>query len=183
MQKKYSEMIAMGIDPGLRNTGWGIISIVNNKINYLGHGVIQTNPNKSEAERLYKISFDMKTILKKFNPLIAYVESIFVSKNPSSALKLGMARGVVLESVASHQISAKELSPRLVKKSITGSGNAGKDQVKYIIQKILMKNILSDDASDALAIAIAGSYQVSLLENKIQNKLEFAIEKAKERQK
>ena len=182
MQNKYNQIITMGIDPGFRNTGWGIISISNNKINYLSHGVIQTNPKKNEAERLNEISSEMKKILKKFNPLIACIESIFVSKNASSALKLGMARGVVLQTIAAQEIATKELSPRLVKKSITGSGKADKVQVKYIIQKILLKNIPSDDASDALAIAIAGSYQVSFLENKIKSKLDLAIQKAIDKQ-
>jgi crossover junction endodeoxyribonuclease RuvC len=119
--------------------------------------VIKTEDNESDALRLNFIANSLDEIIKKYKPDIATIEKIFVSNSGESALKLGMARGVALNSLVSkRQIIIKELAARYIKKAITGTGAADKDQIKYMIEKLLGKIVVQSDAADALAIAIAG---------------------------
>ena len=151
------DCVVIGIDPGIRNTGWGVIRIEGNNLLHLCHGVIKTEDNESDALRLNFIANSLDEIIKKYKPDIAAIEKIFVSNSGESALKLGMARGVALNSLVSHkQILIKELAARYIKKAITGTGAADKDQIKYMIEKLLGKIVVQSDAADALAIAIAG---------------------------
>ena len=150
--------IIIGIDPGIRNTGWGIISNFENKLHHIDHGVIVPNSEESDASRLFYISSHLDEILNNYKPSLAVIEKIFVSASGESALKLGMARGVALNVIASKKnILIIELAARFVKKAITGSGAADKNQIKFMIEKLLGKRVDKLDASDALAIAIAGS--------------------------
>ena len=150
--------VIIGIDPGIRNTGWGIISNFENKLQHIDHGVIVPNKEESDASRLFYISSHLDEILNNYKPSLAVIEKIFVSASGESALKLGMARGVALNVIASKKnILIIELTARFVKKAITGSGAADKNQVKFMIEKLLAKRVDKLDASDALAIAIAGS--------------------------
>ena len=150
--------VIIGIDPGIRNTGWGIISNFENKLQHIDHGVIVPNTEETDASRLFYISSHLDEILNNYKPSLAVIEKIFVSASGESALKLGMARGVALNIIASKKnILIKELAARFVKKAITGSGAADKNQIKFMIEKLLEKRVDKLDASDALAIAIAGS--------------------------
>ena len=150
--------IIIGIDPGIRNTGWGIINNSENKLQHIDHGVIVPDTEGSDASRLFFISSNLDKLLNKYKPSFAVIEKIFVSASGESALKLGMARGVALSVIASKKnIIIKELAARYVKKAITGSGSADKNQIKFMIEKLLGKRVEKLDASDALAIAIAGS--------------------------
>ena len=150
--------VIIGIDPGIRNTGWGIISNFENKLQHIDHGVIVPNKEESDASRLFYISSHLDEILNNYKPSLAVIEKIFVSASGESALKLGMARGVAINVIASKKnIQTLELSARFVKKAITGSGAADKNQIKFMIEKLLGKRVSKLDASDALAIAIAGS--------------------------
>ena len=150
--------IIIGIDPGIRNTGWGIINNFENKLQHIDHGVIVPDSEESDATRLFFISSNLDKILNKYKPSLAVIEKIFVSASGESALKLGMARGVALNVIASKKnILIKELAARFVKKAITGSGAADKNQIKFMIEKLLGKEVKKLDASDALAIAIAGT--------------------------
>mgnify|MGYP001216781351 FL=1 len=154
--------VIIGIDPGIRNTGWGIISNFENKIQHIDHGVIVPNTEESDASRLFYISSHLDKILNNYKPSLAVIEKIFVSASGESALKLGMARGVALNVIASKKnILIIELTARFVKKAITGSGAADKNQIKFMIEKLLGKRVDKLDASDALAIAIAGSNSTS----------------------
>ena len=156
MNTSNSDCVVIGIDPGIRNTGWGVIRVEGNNLHHLCHGVIQTD-NGSDALRLNFIANSLDEIIKKHKPDIAAIEKIFVSNSGESALKLGMARGVALNSLVSkRQIIIKELAARYIKKAITGTGAADKDQIKYMIEKLLGKIVVKSDAADALAIAIAG---------------------------
>lgn len=149
----------LGLDPGLRNTGWGIISINGNNVGYIAHGTITTNSNDNIAKRLNHIHKEILGILSIYQPQEAAVEEIFVNKNPASALKLGMARGVVLFTPASFGAEVFEYSANKVKKSVVGVGHAEKSQVAAMINIILPqapKNITAD-AADALAVAICHS--------------------------
>ena len=149
--------IIIGIDPGIRNTGWGVIKYFQNKIYHIDHGVIIPEPKDNDAIRLNFISNCLEKIINKYNPSMAVIEKIFVSASGESALKLGMARGVALNVLASKEtISIKELAARNVKKTLTGTGAADKKQIKFMVEKILGTNVKKLDASDALAIAIAG---------------------------
>ena len=157
MNTSNKDCVLIGIDPGIRNTGWGVIRVEGNNLHHLSHGVIQTKDNGSDAMRLNFIANSLDEIIKKYKPDIAAIEKIFVSNSGESALKLGMARGVALNSLVSHkQILIKELAARYIKKAITGTGAADKDQIKYMIEKLLGKIVVQSDAADALAIAIAG---------------------------
>ena len=182
--------IIIGIDPGIRNTGWGIINNFENKLQHIDHGVIVPDTEESDATRLFFISSNLDKILNKYKPSLAVIEKIFVSASGESALKLGMARGVALNVIASKKnILIKELAARFVKKAITGSGAADKNQIKFMIEKLLGKEVKKLDASDALAIAIAGanlrneklnSYNVMIKSEKknINNNLTNAINRA-----
>ena len=157
MNNLNRDCVVIGIDPGIRNTGWGVIRVEGNNLLHLCHGVIKTEDNQSDALRLNFIANSLDEIIKKHKPDIAAIEKIFVSNSGESALKLGMARGVALNSLVSHkQIIIKELAARYIKKAITGTGAADKDQIKYMIEKLLGKIVIQSDAADALAIAIAG---------------------------
>ena len=157
MNNLNRDCVVIGIDPGIRNTGWGVIRVKENNILHLCHGVINTEPNGSDALRLNYIANSLDEIIKNYKPDIAVIEKIFVSNSGESALKLGMARGVALNSLVSQKkIIIKELAARYIKKAITGTGAADKDQIKYMIEKLLGKIVVQSDAADALAIAIAG---------------------------
>ena len=157
MNNLNRDCVVIGIDPGIRNTGWGVIRVKENNIFHLCHGVINTEHNGSDALRLNYIANSLDEIIKNYKPDIAVIEKIFVSNSGESALKLGMARGVALNAlVAQKKIIIKELAARYIKKAITGTGAADKDQIKYMIEKLLGKIVVQSDAADALAIAIAG---------------------------
>ena len=157
MIKLNKDKFIIGIDPGIRNTGWGVIKYFQNKIYHIDHGVIIPEPKDNDAIRLNFISNCLEKIINKYNPSMAVIEKIFVSASGESALKLGMARGVALNVLASKEtISIKELAARNVKKALTGTGAADKKQIKFMVEKILGTNVKKLDASDALAIAIAG---------------------------
>ena len=189
------DKIIIGIDPGIRNTGWGVIRHIQNKIEHIEHGVIVPKPNENDAIRLHFISFNLEKIINKYNPNIAVIEKIFVSASGESALKLGMARGVALNILASKKtIFIKELAARNVKKSLTGTGSADKKQIKFMVEKLLGQSVKKLDASDALAIAIAGfnslnekldpyNLIVNSKNKSINNNLNNAIRRALEKNK
>ena len=189
------DKIIIGIDPGIRNTGWGIIRHFQNKIEHIEHGVIVPEPNENDAIRLHFISINLEKIINKYNPTIAVIEKIFVSASGESALKLGMARGVALNILASKKtIFIKELAARNVKKSLTGTGSADKKQIKFMVEKLLGQSVKKLDASDALAIAIAGfnslnekldpyNLIVNSKNKSINNNLNNAIRRALEKNK
>ena len=149
-------MIILGIDPGLSKMGFGLISIVNEEALLVDFGVITTSADQPLEKRLKVIYLDLNTVIKKYQPKVMSVEGSFFGKNVKSMMMLGHARGMALLSAAKIGIPVYEYSPRKIKQSVTGNGNATKEQVKFMIKIILSlqnKNI-PDDASDALAIAL-----------------------------
>lgn len=146
----------LGLDPGLQHTGWGIINKNGNSLSYVVHGRISTNAKEPLSIRLNQIHQSLSEIIKKFHPQEAAVEETFVNQNPASALKLGMARGVVLFTPASFGLEVFEYSANKVKKAIVGSGHAEKHQVAMMVSRLLptAPKEMPADASDALAIAI-----------------------------
>ncbi len=156
----------LGIDPGLQRTGWGIVQSDGNSLRYVAHGVVQTNPKASLAERLNTLHQELMKVLYQFQPQEAAVEETFVNQNPASALKLGMARGVVLFTPAAFGLDVYEYSANKVKKSVVGSGHAEKHQVALMVSRLLpaMPKGIVDDAADALAVAICHAHHRQLNE-------------------
>ena len=144
----------IGIDPGSRRTGYGIVDVEAGKARYVTSGIIRL-PEKSLPERL-KIIFDGITqLVGQYHPAEMGIEEVFLSHNASSALKLGQARGAVLAALGAAGLEVAEYAPRLVKKALVGNGAAEKRQVQAMVERLLPgANPDSLDASDALAVAI-----------------------------
>ena len=151
-------MRIIGIDPGLRNTGWGIIEFKNNRLIHIDNGKISPPSISSVGERLLFLENKLSVIVKKYNPNLSAIEQIFVGPGTGSSLKLGMARGVSILVLAQAGLQIKELPPKLVKKTVTGYGSASKDQIKSMIEKLLNIIPKNEDSSDALAIAISAQH-------------------------
>ena len=151
-------MRIIGIDPGLRNTGWGIIEFKNNRLIHIDNGRISPPSICSVGERLLFLENKLSVIVKKYNPNLSAIEQIFVGPGTGSSLKLGMARGVSILVLAQAGLQIKELPPKLVKKTVTGYGSASKDQIKSMIEKLLNIIPKNEDSSDALAIAISAQH-------------------------
>jgi len=148
--------IILGIDPGLVITGYGIIRQTNNAITPLAHGVIKPNAKAPMAERLKMLSLKLLEIIEIYHPDEAAIEETFVNKNPASALKLGMARGVLVMTPALKDIPVYEYGANKIKKTVVGIGHADKDQVMMMVGRLLPKigGTLTADSADALAVAL-----------------------------
>jgi len=159
-------MIILGIDPGLINTGFGIISIQNSKPSLVDYGIISPNRKDSTPNRLFTIYSDVIELIENYNPTIFSIEDVFYSKNFKSALMLGQARGSAILAAAKFNIPIFEYSARKVKQSITGNGNADKTQLQYMVKNIFKLKELPTplDASDALAIALCHLNQIKINE-------------------
>ena len=149
-------MKIIGIDPGLACTGFGIIEVNNNNLNLIDYGVVKTNSKELLNIRLNTIYEDLKYIIKKYKPTAMSVEQIFYGKNVKSALLLGHSRGIPLLLSAKFNLTLYEFSARRIKQSLTGNGNASKEQVQFMVKNLLSIDQLPNptDASDALAAAI-----------------------------
>lgn len=150
--------IILGIDPGSRITGYGVIREEKRRLHYLDSGCIRTSDTVL-SQRLLEIFNGICQLMDTYAPDEVAIEEVFMHQNPNSALKLGHARGVAIVAAASHRVSVSEYSARAVKKAIVGYGAAQKEQVKHMVVDILKLNKSPQaDASDALAIAICHSY-------------------------
>lgn len=150
--------IILGIDPGSRITGYGIIRESNRQLQYIDSGCIRTT-NGELSVRLLEIFNGICQLMEKFSPNEVAIEEVFMHENPSSALKLGHARGVAMVACASHRVAVSEYSAREVKLSLVGYGAAQKEQVKHMVVNLLMLNSApQSDAADALGIAICHSH-------------------------
>lgn len=149
-------MRILGIDPGLACTGFGVVEVIDNQMKFIDYGAVKTKPKESLNVRLNTIFQDLRFIIDQFKPSVMSVEQIFYGKNVKSALLLGHARGVPLLLSAEFKLTLYEFSPRRIKQSLTGNGNASKEQVQFMVQKLLSMKELPNpmDASDALAAAI-----------------------------
>ena len=149
----------IGLDPGLRRTGWGIVDCAGARLAYVADGVVETDEAKSLPERLVELQDGLALVLAHWMPDEAAVEETFVNRNPHSTLKLGMARGVVLLAPARLGLPVAEYAPNRVKKAITGVGHADKTQVQAMIRHILPGvGTLKPDAADALAVAVCHAH-------------------------
>ena len=150
-------MRVLGIDPGLRSTGWGVVSINQGRLQHIANGAIRPNPRHSDADRLSMIYQGLSSVIAETQPDRAAIEDIFVAKSPRSALRLGMSRGVGILACGVAQIEVSEIAARLVKKAVVGTGTASKEQVQDMVARLLQVRAFNADAADALAIAIAAS--------------------------
>jgi crossover junction endodeoxyribonuclease RuvC len=150
----------IGIDPGLRNTGWGIITQEGSKLSYVADGTLHSNGDSSLAERLLQIHSQLMDIIRTHSPDEAAVEETFVNTDARATLKLGQARGVIMLAPAMLNIPVSEYAPNLVKKTVVGVGHAEKEQVKHMVKLLLPRaQLKSKDSVDALAIAICHAHQ------------------------
>jgi crossover junction endodeoxyribonuclease RuvC len=149
----------IGLDPGLRNTGWGVIEVEGTRLIYVADGSVHSDADAPLAERLLQIHEQLIRVLSEFAPDEAAVEETFVNTDARATLKLGQARGAVMLAPASLKISVAEYAPNQIKKSVVGAGHAEKAQVKHMVKLLLPKAILkSADSTDALAIAICHAH-------------------------
>ena len=149
----------IGLDPGLRRTGWGVVESDGVRLTYVASGVIAPPPDEELAYRLRALFEGVSGILANFRPSEAAVEETFVNDNPRSTLKLGQARGTVLLAPAMAGLRVAEYTPNLVKKSVVGTGHAEKQQVQAMVRFLLPKATFeSADEADALAIAITHAH-------------------------
>lgn len=145
----------LGIDPGLRKTGWGIIIQEGTRLSYVACGAVLSDNNLSTAERLRQIHDGLSKVMIEFEPDEVAVEETFVNKDAQATLKLGQARGVALLVPALAGLSVAEYAANLVKKTVVGTGHADKKQIAVMVKVLLPKsNSKTEDAADALAVAI-----------------------------
>jgi crossover junction endodeoxyribonuclease RuvC len=156
-------MRVVGLDPGLRHTGWGIIEVRGNRLVHVGDGVVHAAADAPLAVRLVALFRQLGAVLDRFRPDEAAVEESFVNKNAASTLKLGLARGVVLLVPAERGLPVAEYSANLIKKAVVGVGHADKSQVQMMVRQLLPgcaggKPAPRADAADALAVAICHAH-------------------------
>ncbi|MFL2687015.1 MAG: crossover junction endodeoxyribonuclease RuvC [Alphaproteobacteria bacterium] len=148
-------MRIIGLDPGLRNTGWGIIEVEANQFRYVADGTVRPKVAQQLAWRLRDLHDGLAEAIAEFVPDEAAVEETFVNKNPKSTLKLGEARGVILLTPALAGLPVAEYAANKIKKAVVGVGHAAKEQVQMMVRRILPGCVFSSpDAADALAVAI-----------------------------
>lgn len=154
-------MRVVGLDPGLRKTGWGVIDAQAGRLSHVANGVIPSDASGDLAARLVELKLGIDGVIAAHRPDHAAVEESLANKNPSSTLKLGMARGVALLTAALNGLPVSEYLPMIVKKSVVGTGHAAKQQVETMVRHLLPGcEIASPDAADALAIAICHAHML-----------------------
>jgi crossover junction endodeoxyribonuclease RuvC len=151
--------LILGLDPSLSSTGWGVIRAEGARISHIANGQIKTDPSAPISERLAALQAGLAEVIAEHRPIRAAAEEIFVNANPQSTLKLAQARGAVLAACGAAGLAVNEHAARLVKKAVTGTGGAEKQQVAAMV-KVLLPGvaITGSDAADALAVAIADAH-------------------------
>jgi len=145
----------LGLDPGLRRTGWGVIACEGSRLRWIAHGVVAPSDKAPFAERLLHLMESLSTICADHGCDEAAVEEVFVNMNPSSTLKLGHARAAVMLAPARCGLSVAEYAPNLIKKAVVGAGHADKSQIAFMVKRLLpAAGDVTADAADALAVAI-----------------------------
>lgn len=154
-------MRIIGIDPGLRSLGWGVIAVDGNRLSHIENGQCTSSARESLAQRLLSLHTQLTAIICRLGPDAAAVEQTFVNRDGAGTLKLGQARGIAMVVPAAAGIDVAEYSPNHVKKSVVGVGHAGKEQVQHMV-KVQLRGVefVGADAADALAIAICHAHHV-----------------------
>lgn len=149
----------LGIDPGLRRTGWGLIETDGNRLIHIACGSVETNEKAPLSERLVVIHDGLIAVIERYAPQEAAVEQTFVNTNAAATLKLGQARGIAMLVPARLGLSVAEYAPNVVKKTVVGAGHGDKAQIRMMIGVLLPKaDPQSEDAADALAIAVCHAH-------------------------
>lgn len=152
-------MRLIGLDPGLRRTGWGVIEVSGNRLTHIANGTVGSDAALSLAERLSQLFDGLAAVIAEHRPDEAAVEETFVNRNPASTLKLGQARGAVLLAPAQSGIHVAEYPANLIKKALVGNGHADKNQIQAMISILLPgAKTAGADAADALAVAICHAH-------------------------
>ncbi len=154
-------MIILGIDPGLANTGWGVVEHVGSRFRCLGYGCVTTSPADSTSARLSKVHHAIGEVILRYRPTEAAVESVYFGTNAKTAFATGQARGVALLATADAQLALGEYGPGEIKSAVVGTGGADKQQVQYMVRAILglSHDPTPDHAADALAAAICHAHR------------------------
>jgi crossover junction endodeoxyribonuclease RuvC len=149
----------LGLDPGLQRTGWGVISVEGSRLSYVAHGVIRPDTGAEFADRLLFLFDEVGAVIEAWSPHEVAVEEVFVNVNPASTLKLGHARAASLIAPAKAGLAVAEYATRAVKKAVVGTGAADKDQIGFMVRRLLPGcGDPGHDAADALAVAIAHAH-------------------------
>ncbi len=156
MAKRVYDRVILGIDPGLANTGWGIISQKGSQLRCLAYGCITTPAAIPLPERLGKIHNQLQAVIERFQPEFVGIETVWFGKNITAAFATGQARGAALVACSHSHLDLAEFSPRQIKLAVVGSGSAEKEQVQYMVSHLLQLDHVPhpDHAADALAAAI-----------------------------
>jgi crossover junction endodeoxyribonuclease RuvC len=149
----------LGLDPGLSAMGWGVIEMSGTRLSHIAHGVIATKPSAGLGVRLMILHRELTEIIRGHGPTAIAVEQAFVARDPQAALKLGHARAVALLAAAEAGLEIAEYAPNHIKKCVVGAGHAGKEQVQFMVKRLLPTcGVKQADAADALAAAIAHAH-------------------------
>lgn len=152
-------MRLLGIDPGLQKTGWGVIDMVGTRLRHVANGVVHSQSQLPIAERLVELYDGLEAIIALHRPVASAVEETFVNKNPTTTLKLGLARGIALLAPAKAGLPVAEYPANLIKKTVVGAGHADKRQVEAMVSVLLPGCVIAGpDAADALAVAICHAH-------------------------
>ncbi|MGY6550016.1 MAG: crossover junction endodeoxyribonuclease RuvC [Roseinatronobacter sp.] len=152
-------MRVIGIDPGLRNMGWGVIDTDGPRLRHVGNGICHSSPDAPLSTRLLELHAQLTRVIVRFAPQMAAVEQTFVNKDAVATLKLGSARGIAMLVPAQAGLEVGEYAPNAVKKAVVGVGKAAKEQVEHMVRMQLPGiEIAGPDAADALAIAICHAF-------------------------
>ena len=149
----------LGLDPGLRRTGWGVVAVDGSRLSWIAHGVVAPDDKAPFSERLLHLLEAVSEICAAHACDEAAIEEVFVNANPASTLKLGQARGAVILGPAKFGLSVAEYAPNLIKKAVVGAGHADKAQIAFMIRRLLPQaGEVTADAADALAVAITHAH-------------------------
>lgn len=156
-------MLVLGIDPGTAICGYGFVEMNGNHLRAIAYGAVITSPKSKPEDRLLKIYTELDTLIKKYQPDVMGVEQLFFNRNTTTAIPVGQARGVILLAGAINGVEVIERTPLQVKQSVVGYGRATKEQVIYMVEKLLnlAKKPHPDDVADALAVAICTTHCVN----------------------
>ena len=158
-------MLALGIDPGTAICGYGLVEMQGSRLKAVKYGAVLTSPKSRAEDRLLKIYNELDALINEYKPDVMGVEQLFFNRNVTTAIPVGQARGIVLLTAAKNGLELVERTPLQVKQAVTGYGKATKDQVIYMVTKILHlpKPPHPDDVADALAIAICTTHCMNSL--------------------
>lgn len=156
-------MLVLGIDPGTAICGYGLVDMQGNHLKAVAYGAVVTSPKSKPEDRLLKIYREIDELIKEYKPEIMGVEQLFFNRNITTAIPVGQARGVVLLAAAANGIEVVERTPLQVKQAVVGYGKATKEQVIYMVEKLLNlpKKPHPDDVADALAVAICTTHCIN----------------------